>query len=122
MLEMIAVLLVFQLIGEATVVVFSLPLPGPVVGMLLLFIGLVVRGRSPEVLNQVARGLLENLSLLFVPAGVGIITHLSMLDKQWLPLSIALILSTLITLGVTGWTMQWLIKRKDSAVRGNHHE
>ena len=122
MLEMIAVLLVLQLIGEATVALFNLPLPGPVLGMVLLFILLVIRGRSPDALNQVTRGLLENLSLMFVPAGVGIMTHLSMLDKQWLPLSIALILSTLITLGVTGWTMQWLVSRKDRADEEHHHE
>lgn len=122
MLEMIAILLVFQLIGEATVAIFNLPLPGPVIGMVLLFLGLVIRGHSPEILNQVTRGLLENLSLLFVPAGVGIMTHLGMLDKQWLPLSIALIVSTLITLAVTGWTMQWLIRRKEGIARGHHHE
>jgi holin-like protein len=101
MLEMIAVLLLFQLVGEALAVAFALPLPGPVIGMALLFLALLLWGELPDALDRVTRGLLENLSLLFVPAGVGVMTHLGLLDRQWL------------TLAVTGWTMQWLVRRRD---------
>ncbi len=113
MLEMIAVLLLFQLVGEALAVAFALPLPGPVIGMALLFLALLLWGELPDALDRVTRGLLENLSLLFVPAGVGVMTHLGLLDRQWLPLTIALVVSTLLTLAVTGWTMQWLVRRRD---------
>lgn len=110
MLEMLAILLVFQLIGELIVVGLNLPLPGPVIGMALLFIGLVIFGRVPEELGNLTRGLLDQLSLLFVPAGVGMMTHLSLLGQQWIPLTSSLIVSTLLTLAVTGWLMQRLIR------------
>lgn len=110
MLEMLAILLIFQLIGELIVVGLNLPLPGPVIGMALLFIGLVIFGRVPEELGNLTRGLLDQLSLLFVPAGVGMMTHLSLLGQQWIPLTSSLIVSTLLTLAVTGWLMQRLIR------------
>lgn len=112
MLEMLAILLIFQLIGELTVAGLNLPLPGPVVGMALLFIGLVIFGRVPEELGNLTRGLLDQLSLLFVPAGVGMMTHLSLLGQQWIPLTTSLIVSTLLTLAVTGWLMQRLIRHQ----------
>lgn len=110
MLEMLAILLIFQLIGELIVLGLNLPLPGPVIGMALLFIGLVIFGRVPEELGNLTRGLLDQLSLLFVPAGVGMMTHLSLLGQQWIPLTSSLIVSTLLTLAVTGWLMQRLIR------------
>lgn len=112
MLEMLAILLLFQLIGELIVVGLNLPLPGPVIGMALLFISLIIYGQVPEQLGNVTRGLLDQLSLLFVPAGVGVMTHLSLLGQQWLPLSAALIISTLLTLAVTGWLMQRLTRNQ----------
>ncbi|MGV6816605.1 MAG: CidA/LrgA family protein [Thiotrichales bacterium] len=113
MLEALAILLLYQLIGESIVVVLELPLPGPVIGMVLLFISLVISGKVPHSLENVTRGLLENLSLLFVPAGVGVITHLGMLKAHWAPITFSLVTSTLLTLAVTGWTMQYLVRRQN---------
>ena len=108
MLESLAVLLFCQLIGELIVLFLDVPIPGPVVGMFLLFLGLLIRGQIPEPLSQTANGLLGQLSLLFVPAGVGVMTHLTLLGNQWLPLSASLIISTLLTIAVTGLIMQKL--------------
>ena len=113
MLESLAVLLLCQLIGEFIVLFLELPVPGPVVGMLLLFLGLMIRGNVPEPLSQTANGLLAQLSLLFVPAGVGVMTHLTLLGNQWLPLSASLIVSTLLTIAVTGFIMQKLVGKGD---------
>ena len=113
MLESLAVLLFCQLIGELIVLFLDVPIPGPVVGMLLLFLGLMIRGEIPEPLSQTANGLLEQLSLLFVPAGVGVMTHLTLLGNQWLPLSASLIVSTLLTIAVTGLLMQKLVGKGD---------
>jgi len=109
MLESLAVLLFCQLIGELIVLFLEVPVPGPVVGMLLLFLGLLLRGEIPEALSRTANGLLEQLSLLFVPAGVGVMTHLTLLGNQWLPLSASLIVSTLLAIAVTGMLMQKLV-------------
>ncbi len=108
MLESLTVILACQLAGELIVVGTGIPLPGPVVGMALLFAGLLLRGGLPENLGETADGLLANLSLLFVPAGVGVMTHLSLLEDEWLPISVALVVSTLLTIAVTAAAMAFL--------------
>ena len=102
MLDALTLLLACQLAGEALVRLTGLPVPGPVVGMLVLFLGLAVRGGVPAPLERTCRGLLEHLSLLFVPAGVGVLTHLSLVGREWLPISASLLLSTALTIAVTG--------------------
>ncbi|MDX1608850.1 MAG: CidA/LrgA family protein [Halofilum sp. (in: g-proteobacteria)] len=101
MIGTIALLLVFQLAGEVLVRLVDVPVPGPVAGMLLLFVALAVRGSVPEEVSTVANGLLSHLSLLFVPAGVGIIAHAARLGGTWLPLLLALVGSTLLAVAVT---------------------
>ena|SRR5579859_5874831 len=108
MIESLALILLCQLIGEVLVRLTHLPVPGPVIGMGLLFAGLVLRGGPPEKLTATANGLLSHLSLLFVPAGVGIMLHLDLIAAQWLPILAALLVSTAITIGITGWLMQRL--------------
>jgi putative effector of murein hydrolase LrgA (UPF0299 family) len=94
--------------GELAVVALRLPIPGPVLGMALLFLGLLAKGSVPPRLATTSDVLLGNLSLLFVPAGVGVMLHAKLLGREWLPISIALIISTMITIAVTGFVMQWL--------------
>lgn len=106
----IALLLLCQLIGEVLVVWSGLPVPGPVVGMAIMFVGLMVRGGVPEGLGRVVDGLLAHLSLLFVPAGVGVMLHIAMLREEWLAISSALVLSTALTIAVTGLLMVALIR------------
>ena len=108
MLNAITALLVFQLIGEAIARATALPLPGPVIGMALLFLALTLRGELPESLRATAGGLLQHLSLLFVPAGVGVVLHLGLIADQWPAIVTALIGSTLLTIAVSGLLMAWL--------------
>ena len=110
MLEYFTLILVFQLIGEFTVSTFDVPFPGPVVGMVLLFVFLVIKGTIPEKLGGVSGALLNNLSLLFIPAGVGVMAHVEVLGADVWPLSIALVASTLITIVVTAAVMVLLNK------------
>ena len=111
MLSYITLLLVCQLAGEVIARLFRLPVPGPVIGMVILFLGLLVLGRVPEGLDRVGRSLLVNLSLLFVPAGVGVITHLRQIEREWLPISAALIVGTLVTIAVTALVMAALSRK-----------
>lgn len=108
MLAALTVLLVYQLIGEVLVQLLTLPVPGPVVGMLLLFITLLLRGAAPEWLRTTSNALLGHLSLLFVPAGVGVMLHFKRLGAEWLPISVALVASTVITIGVAALVMRLL--------------
>ncbi len=95
-------LLGYQLIGEVMVRLLNLPVPGPVLGMLLLFATLLLRGGAFAGLGEVSSGLLAHLALLFVPAGVGVVRYLPLLRSEGLALSAVLIISTLLTLAVTG--------------------
>jgi holin-like protein len=109
-LSYITVLLVCQLAGEVIARLTHIPVPGPVVGMLLLFAALLIRGGIPAELEKVANTLLSHLSLLFVPAGVGIMVHLRLIAAEWLPITVALVASTALTIVVTGLVMQFLAR------------
>ena len=101
-------LLVCQLIGEITVMTFGLSLPGPVIGMAVLFLWLIVTGKSPDNFESLSNQLLAHLSLLFVPAGVGVMLHAELLEAELVPIILALVVSTLITLALTAWIMNKL--------------
>lgn len=109
MLRGMTVLLICQLIGEVTARALNLPMPGPVLGMLLLFAILVWRG-APDWLDQVGQGLLRFLPLFFVPAGVGIINHIQLMRSEWLALAVTLLVSTIITMIVTAGALLFLLR------------
>ena len=104
-LEALTLILICQLVGEASVLFTGLPVPGPVLGMLLLLAWLFLRGGVPESVGRTADTLLAHLSLLFVPAGVGVLVHWERIRGQWAAIAAVLVLSTLVTLAVTAATM-----------------
>lgn len=110
MLGALTILLVYQLVGEAIAHGLDLPVPGPVIGFGLLFLSLLLRRGVPENLRTTTDGLLQHLSLLFVPAGVGVMVHLARLREEWLPISVALVASTVLTIACTALTMRWLLR------------
>ena len=116
MLEALTILLVCQLVGETIVQLAGIPVPGPVLGMVLLLAGLMLRGRlrrtetPPEALGKTADGLLQHLSLLFVPAGVGVMLHLPLIAREWPAIVTALIGSTILTIIVTALVMRLLVR------------
>lgn len=115
MLDGLTIILVCQLMGELIAVATELPLPGPVIGMAILFTGLAVRGDIPEPVAQAGDGLLSALSLMFVPAGVGIILHAPLLMRDGASISVGLVVSTVLTIIVTGLLMQRLTRRSTEA-------
>ncbi|MGQ9725025.1 MAG: CidA/LrgA family protein [Tepidimonas sp.] len=112
MLHALTLLLVLQLFGEALVRALGLPIPGPVVGMALLLLVLWARPSWQAALQPTADGLLRHLSLLFVPAGVGVVQHLQRLGDEALAVALALTLSTWVGLAVTAWVVLLLIPRQ----------
>lgn len=106
MLAALTQLLLFQLAGEVIARGLALPIPGPVLGMLLLFVALVLRGGPGRNLQSTGQTLLQHLSLLFVPAGTGIMVHLHRVADEWLPLALSLLVSTTATLIVTALVMK----------------
>ncbi len=105
MLSALTQLLVCQALGEAVVRLAGLPVPGPVLGMLLLFGWLAYRGEMPEPLARTTAGLLEHLSLLFVPAGTGVVLYLDLIASEWTAIAAALVVSTVATILVTAFVM-----------------
>lgn len=102
----LAWLLVFQSIGEVISRGFSLPLPGPVLGLILLVPALrfaLVR----EPVAECADFLLAHLSLLFIPVGVGVMTHLALLSQYGGRMLVVIALSTWIGLAVTALVLYW---------------
>jgi holin-like protein len=95
----------FQILGELTVRLLDLQVPGPVAGMLYLFVFLRLRrpGANAPVLRA-GSGLLRHLQLFFVPAGVGVVAYLGVLGEDWLPITVAMLGSWLLGLAVVGWT------------------
>ena len=108
MLAYLTLIFFCQLVGELLVSSSGLPIPGPVVGMVILFIGLLIHRSLPEKLAVVSDALISNLSLLFVPAGVGVMLHARLIGNELIPISVALVVSTLLTIAVTGSLMAWL--------------
>ncbi|MBL8338176.1 MAG: CidA/LrgA family protein [Rhodoferax sp.] len=110
----LAWLLLCQSAGEALTRLLQLGLPGPVVGMVLLLAML----RLPSVRHSVgacADALLAHLSLLFVPVGVGVMTHLGVLSAHGLRLAVALVVSTWIGLAVTAMVLRGLLRDRAPA-------
>jgi holin-like protein len=106
MIKSIFILLLCQLAGETLRAVSHIQVPGPVIGMVLLAAFYILRRREPApALQRACDGLLSWLGLLFVPAGVGIVANLALLRSAWLPISVALIGSTFLTLIITAWIM-----------------
>ncbi len=108
MIGWITVLLTCQLLGEAVSTFTKAPIPGPVCGMALLFAGLVIHGHLPEQLERTSNGLLSNLSLMFVPAGAGVMLHFQLLGREWLPLLAGVFISTALTVAITSALMAHL--------------
>ncbi|MBN2631752.1 MAG: CidA/LrgA family protein [Rhodobacteraceae bacterium] len=98
MLHALTALLLCQLVGEAATRSLSLPLPGPVLGLVLMLALLVSFPRFAALMRPVAQGILAHLSLLFVPAGVGVVGHLATLGGQTMALMLAVVGSTVLSI------------------------
>ena len=104
-------LLVFQCLGEVAGRLVGGSVPGPVIGMALLFVALLARPALPDALSQAADALAKHLSLLFVPAGVGVMLYAKQLASEWIPIAAALVISTGLALVTSALVFRWLAHR-----------
>lgn len=100
MLHAILLILGCQLAGEVTARASGLPLPGPVIGLVLALCLMIASPKLVDLLRPTATGLLANLSLLFVPAGVGVVGHIATLGNQTFAILLAVVASTAIAIAV----------------------
>lgn len=112
MLPALATLLVFQCLGEGVSYLFKLPVPGPVIGMLLLFGFLMLRPQAADAIEPTALELLRHLSLLFIPAGVGIMVSAGKVRGDALAVVVSLVVSTTLAIAVTALVTRALLRRQ----------
>lgn len=111
MLQAIFLLLACQLAGEALHRLTGLPLPGAVVGMVLLLVWLAIRRRERPALTVVTAWLTAHLTLMFVPAAVGVVEQGAVLSRYGLALVAATVVSTALTMVVTALVFRWAVRR-----------
>lgn len=110
MILALLILLSFQLLGEVTVKFLHLFIPGPVVGMIYFFVGLLLWPSLKEKVEVLSRFMYSNLALFFVPAGVGIIQYFDLFGRYGVVMLVTLLISTAITLGITAWSFNFFLK------------
>lgn len=101
MIRHLTVILGFQLLGEIIARALGLPLPGPVLGMVFFLLLLVVRPAYATSVKTTAQGLLAHLSLLFVPAGVGVVGHIQTLGSDVGIILLSIVVSTIAAIVVS---------------------
>jgi putative effector of murein hydrolase LrgA (UPF0299 family) len=120
MLLSLGLILLCQLVGEVIAHGTGVAVPGPVIGLVLCVLLLVARDwvgrRMPVELHdgtfeQTGRGILSHLSLLFVPAGVGVVQRLDVLAGNALAITLALLVSTILGIGVSAWVFNFVARR-----------
>ncbi|WP_423820217.1 CidA/LrgA family protein [Salinimicrobium sp. TIG7-5_MAKvit] len=99
-------ILLFLFIGEVISYLFALPVGGNIIGMVLLFVALKYKWVPLRAIKPAADKLIEFLVVFFIPYGVGLMVYFDLIKSYWLPLSIAVIASTLLTLYVTAIILQ----------------
>ena len=118
MLNSVFIILLYQLIGELFQKFFGLSVPGPVIGLVLLLLTLLLIQKRQRVvpikedLYNSAEILLNYLPLLFIPVGVGVVMHLSLLEDNLASVVLVIILGTLLTLALTGYVMEKILRKK----------
>ena len=105
-----ALLVVCNEVGNQLSNGLGLPVPGTVIGILILLAGLLATGRVPEPLRRVTTFLLTHLNLFYVPAGVGLIGYIALLRRDLLPIAVALVVSTLLAMAVGALVFRWAAK------------
>jgi len=109
-------ILLFQLIGEVIQKFFALVIPGPVIGLIFLLFTLIYlrRVKMKKILNvkkdvmSTATAITSYLSLLFVPIGVGVVMHISYLEKNLYQVLGVVVIGTMLTVGITAKLMEYL--------------
>lgn len=113
------IILICLIAGEFISRFFNIPIPGNVLGMIILLIALISGIVKLEKVEGAASTLIKNLPLFFVPAGVGIMAYFNIVSKYAAAIMIATFLSTLLVLLVTGHITQGAISLKGRGNRNN---
>ena len=114
MIQGLVQLFIFQALGELLSKFALSFIPGPVLGLVLLLVFLILRGKVPEHIDLVGSSILQHLGLLFIPASVGVVLYLPLLQANAWAISAALVVSVVATVGVTAGLLK-VLSKKDAA-------
>ncbi len=112
LLRGLTVLIFFQLLGTGLNALWLHKLPGPIIGLVLLFAYLLLTRKLSEPLDQAASGLLRYLPVLLLPPAVGVMVHFADIRQDVWAISGSLVISLVISMVFAGWLMQVLINRQ----------
>lgn len=105
------IILGIYLLGELLSSTLKLPIPGNILGMVILFILLCTKIIKVDNISNVTNFLLNHLSFFFIPAGVGLMTSLGIIRSTWWQLLVVCLSTTVIIIGVTGIIVQAMSKK-----------
>lgn len=111
MIYAFAALFVCQLVGECIVQWTHLPVPGPLAGMGLLFVALLIKGGVPAALERTSDKLFSHMMLFFIPLVTGVMMHFERVANEGMAFIVACIAGSAVSLVVTALTLQWMLKR-----------
>lgn len=112
------IVLGIYLIGEILSSTLSLPIPGNILGMVILFVLLCTKTIKVDQISNVTNFLLDHLAFFFIPAGVGLMSSIGIIKATWLQLIIVCIITTAVIIAVTGITVQFVAERKKNNADG----
>lgn len=113
MFKQFLILLVINFVGILIQSIFHLPLPGTILGMIILFILLWTKVLKVESIEKVCNFLVLNMIIFFLPPAVELLEYMTLLEKGFFKIIILLIVTTVITMVVTGKTVEFCIKRME---------
>ncbi|MBU3155936.1 CidA/LrgA family protein [Clostridium estertheticum] len=109
-LRQLMIVLIPYVLGTVLQLTLKLPIPGSVIGLILLFLGLQIGIVKIEMIEELCEFLLSNMSFLFIPAGVGLMTAFGVLKGKWIPFMIIVVFSTCVVWIVTALVVKILRK------------
>lgn len=116
----VAIIFAICILGEALAILLPIPIPGNIIGMMMLLIFLIFKWVKPTHIQNVSQFLLKNMAFFFIPAGVTIIKNDEHIRGQVVAILFVCIVSTIITFGVTGCVAQWVITYQKNRKEGRH--
>ena len=107
------IILGIYLLGEFISEVLSLPIPGNILGMIILLFLLCTKIIKLEQIETIATFLLDHLAFFFIPAGVGLMTSVDIIKDSWLKLIVVCIATTIIIIASTGLIVQYITRKNN---------
>lgn len=121
-LRQLCIILLILSLGEILQLRFNIPVPGTILGMIILLFLLMIKVVKLKNIDSISTTLLNNFALFFVPANVGIMVYFEQVKVVWVKLLIVIIISTIVVMAVTGLTVQLLDRAISKQKKGDKYE